>query len=150
MADSVYKFACPACGQRVSATPDFIGSEATCPACATAFLVPAPPATPQEKLAALTVEVNALGMAYEPAPDGTDAHVGQAVALETFLCASRSLAQLFEQLLFVGDITREPGRAEMHAIYGQLFEQILAGEWRDTEDDLKALVLEIAPGIRVK
>jgi hypothetical protein len=139
MDDSVDKFACPSCGQRVSATSDFIGSEATCPACATLFLVPAPPTTPQEKLAALTVEVNALGMAYEAAPDGTDDPEEQAVALETFLRASRALAQLFEQMLFVGDIAREPRRAEMHAIYSQLFQRILAGEWSDTEDDLKAL-----------
>jgi len=36
----IMKFGCPHCGQRVSATPDMFGTEATCPGCQQAFLVP--------------------------------------------------------------------------------------------------------------
>lgn len=45
------KFPCPHCGQRVSATQDFSGTEATCPGCANRFVVPAfqeqPPPLPK-------------------------------------------------------------------------------------------------------
>jgi hypothetical protein len=37
-----FKFACPACGQRVSATEDFIGTQAACPTCGASFIVEAP------------------------------------------------------------------------------------------------------------
>lgn len=36
----IMKFGCPYCGQRVSATPDFCGTEATCPGCERTFIVP--------------------------------------------------------------------------------------------------------------
>jgi hypothetical protein len=51
-----FKFECPECGQRISATPDLIGTEANCPSCDVAITVRAPapqavavpPATPAE------------------------------------------------------------------------------------------------------
>lgn len=37
-----FKFPCPHCGSRLSATPDFYGTEEQCPACRKAFTVPRP------------------------------------------------------------------------------------------------------------
>lgn len=37
---NTFKFSCPHCGQHISATSDFVGSEASCPSCNNAFVVP--------------------------------------------------------------------------------------------------------------
>ncbi len=37
-----FKFHCPHCDQRISATTEYIGSESTCPTCSQPFVVPAP------------------------------------------------------------------------------------------------------------
>ena len=98
----VYEFPCPACGQRVSATPDFFGTQADCPACGVAFIVPTferpgffaklfkgSPA-PQEPVpielppdAPLAARVSALGYDFTP-PSEMDAEELES-ALDEFL-----------------------------------------------------------------
>ena len=38
---TAFTFSCPHCSQHISATPDFIGTDASCPTCNNAFVVPA-------------------------------------------------------------------------------------------------------------
>lgn len=49
-----FKFECPECGQRISATPDLIGTEANCPSCDAVITVRAP--RPQKAAPPLPVE----------------------------------------------------------------------------------------------
>jgi hypothetical protein len=40
-AAGIFKFPCPHCGQRISTTPDQVGTDANCPTCEGPFVVPA-------------------------------------------------------------------------------------------------------------
>ncbi|MGD0413006.1 MAG: hypothetical protein ABSC18_15050 [Verrucomicrobiota bacterium] len=60
---SDFKFACPACGQRIAATDDYAGYQINCPACQAAIVVPANPAAPPAPPAAARLGVSALGSA---------------------------------------------------------------------------------------
>lgn len=41
-APSKFKFSCPHCGQHISATAEYVGTDANCPTCEAGFVVPAP------------------------------------------------------------------------------------------------------------
>jgi hypothetical protein len=66
---SDFKFACPACGQRLSANDDYVGHQINCPACQAAIVVPpnpsAPPAEPVRSSIAIATPP---GMPPPPAP----------------------------------------------------------------------------------
>jgi len=66
---SDFKFACPACGQRLSANDDYVGHQINCPSCQAAITVPpnpsAPPAEPVRSSIAIATPP---GMPPPPAP----------------------------------------------------------------------------------
>ena len=47
---SDFKFACPACGQRLSANDDYVGHQINCPSCQAAITVPPNPSAPPAEL----------------------------------------------------------------------------------------------------
>ncbi len=63
---SDFKFACPACGQRILAGDDYVGRQINCPACQAAITVPANPSAPPAPPMAARLSVSAL---TSPQPD---------------------------------------------------------------------------------
>ena len=66
---SDFKFACPTCGQRLSANDDYVGHQINCPACHAAIMVPAnPSAPPAEPVRSSIAIATPPGMPPPPAP----------------------------------------------------------------------------------
>jgi len=63
---SDFKFACPACGQRILAGDDYVGRQINCPACQAAITVPANPSAPPAPPMVARLSVSALS---SPPPD---------------------------------------------------------------------------------
>ena len=156
MAETVFKFPCPTCGQRVSATPDFIGTEANCPACGVAFIVAAPPA-PQvsPELAKLIRQLESEGVPFRPSkmiaedPESFDDPDAEHVQLiEEFYDELPSLGETINEMHFQEEISRMPTEQESLAIVLALFGKVIDGEWGCTEDETKAFIFEFAPGLR--
>jgi hypothetical protein len=65
-----FKFACPHCGQRISATPEDVGTAGGCPSCQQEFTVPSPPApvVVEQKTAVLAPTIRAAAVARFAAP----------------------------------------------------------------------------------
>ena len=63
---SDFKFACPACGQRILASDDYVGHPINCPACQVAITVPANPSAPPAQPKVARLSVSAL---TSPQPD---------------------------------------------------------------------------------
>jgi hypothetical protein len=49
-----FKFSCPNCRQNIQVTPEYVGSQITCPSCQAAIVVPAAPGAPAPKQSKLT------------------------------------------------------------------------------------------------
>lgn len=170
----VHKFSCYECGQKVSATDDWIGTEAICPACGVAFLVPGvaedePAAFPGEKepepivaesepgwaaaesppatLAELLENVEALGIHLDPAARAAPSPEEHALSLATFLYSVDLLGGMLAEMQHTGEITRPPRVSELHAVHTRLFTKVTAGEWGGAEEELKSLLLEVVPGL---
>ena len=65
-----FKFSCPACAQHISAAQEMSGSNAACPACGAAFIVPPcpppPPSAPlPPKVQKLAAQIRATGFQFE-------------------------------------------------------------------------------------
>ena len=142
-----FKFGCTHCGQRVAATEDMFGTPAECPNCGHVVKVPFPMTEMPAELARLAAQVRSLVFEYLPAE--TDDPNEQIRALEEFLHVYEGLPSLYEDMEDEGEITRVPSRAESHAIGNYLLKVMLTGDFNGTDEELKDLVLQIVPGIRV-
>lgn len=150
MADTVFKFECPACGQRISATPDLFGTDGNCPTCGQLFTVPTPPpqsAPPAE--CAEAAKVRALGYSFTPPADCEVEEIAD--NLESFLMwADESFEETLRYMEADGQIEEDarPTAAQIIAIGNRILAEMFAGNWNDTEQAVRRIILEIAPQLR--
>jgi DNA-directed RNA polymerase subunit RPC12/RpoP len=65
---SDFKFACPGCGQHISASDDYVGRQINCPACRAAMTVPPNPSAPPAPPLVARLSVSHLGAAPPQTP----------------------------------------------------------------------------------
>ena len=160
------EFECYRCGQRMSASPELIGTEAACPSCNEPFIVPGPESPTEDpaagpveeaiaagdrgvaELAELVERVRSLGhevpLPTSMTPESLQWHLS---SLDEFLCEHNDFIETINQLGRGGEIVAAPSNEELFAAGELLLARVLAGEWGGTPDEAKALLWQVAPHV---
>jgi hypothetical protein len=147
-----HKFACW-CGQRISATPDLIGTVGDCPECRVHFIVPAPPAefaqAPTPELAELLGKVVAFELSYRR-PMGISDEAGDIRTIHAFFAELDTLAVLLEDLLLTEEIARKANKDEQRKIREAVWEKFMGGTWKGTVHERNMVIFGSVPELRPK
>jgi hypothetical protein len=137
-----FKIACHACGQHLTVTPEFSGTEQDCPTCGSSFVVPED--TEVSPVAEhLAEQVVALGIHCD-LPADLDSETAE-FALSEFLKTAALLRTYLEQWLASGDLLRESNATEMQLVHERLFKRMVQEGEPTTHEDLATLVFETLP-----
>lgn len=104
---SEFKFACPVCGQHITAASATSGSQIECPTCFQKIVVPQAPASGDSKLILSATQVGKprpspteLGVPSGPRPGHSPRAIPYAAILLLLLCAAGALAFVFRDRFF--------------------------------------------------
>ena len=155
MAESVFKFSCPTCGQHISAPLERAGSAAACPTCGAAFTVPAaPPAPPaptettSAKAQTLAAQIRALGYVFT-IPAEIENEDLEARLQDFLMYQDRAFEDTFmsleedDRIIFL----KRPSHEKLRVIGNELLKVIFNEDFEDY-GDVEKIILRIAPEIR--
>jgi hypothetical protein len=96
----------------------------------------------------LIAQIEALGITYRRA-SWADDPVQERLAADEFVWETDHLCEMIEMMTAMDEITGQPTKAEIHSVHLRLFQAVMDGEWNATEDELKEILFDVAPQLRV-
>ncbi len=96
----------------------------------------------------LIAQIEALGTPYRCASWADDGEQ-ERLAADEFVWETDHLREMIEMMTTMDEIAAQPTAAEIHSVHLRLFQVVMDGDWNATEDELKEMLFDIAPRLRV-